>query len=132
MSNLIRRIYLYLFTIVGLTLLVIGGVRFLDMGLKAFVFTEADKETELNYLSPYGAPPVERIDALEENGELTEKEREVLDNWIQNYESWQERREEINPVTARRQREASNNLAMILIGLPLYLYHWRLIKKESV
>ena len=35
---LIRTIYLYLFALLGLALLTIGGVRFVDMGLKAFVF----------------------------------------------------------------------------------------------
>jgi hypothetical protein len=30
-----------------------------------------------------------------------------------------------------RQREISGSLAMILVGLPLYLYHWRMIQKED-
>ena len=42
--SLIRTIYLYLFACLGLVLLTIGGVRFLDMGLKAFVFTKAEQE----------------------------------------------------------------------------------------
>jgi len=41
--SLVRTIYLYLFALVGLTLLVIGTVRFVDMGLKAFVFTKAEQ-----------------------------------------------------------------------------------------
>ena len=38
---------------------------------------------------------------------------------------------EVNYVTAKRHRDASLNLSLILIGLPLYLYHWRIIKKET-
>lgn len=31
----------------------------------------------------------------------------------------------------QRQRELSNTLSMLIIGTPLYLYHWNLIKKEG-
>ena len=40
--HLIRKIYLYTFSLVGLVLVVIGGVRLVGLGLKAFVFTKAD------------------------------------------------------------------------------------------
>ena len=41
---LIRTIYLYLFALLGLVLLTIGSIRFVDMALRAFVFTKADQE----------------------------------------------------------------------------------------
>ena len=41
---LIRTIYLYLFALVGLALLISGSVRFVNMGLKAFVFTKAEQD----------------------------------------------------------------------------------------
>ena len=33
--------------------------------------------------------------------------------------------------TRNRQREFSGSIAMIAVGLPLYLYHWRTIQKEN-
>ena len=30
-----------------------------------------------------------------------------------------------------RQRQTSNALAMLIVGVPLYKYHWKLIKKED-
>jgi len=30
-----------------------------------------------------------------------------------------------------RQREISSSLAMIIVGGPLYLYHWKMIQKEG-
>lgn len=36
-----------------------------------------------------------------------------------------------NQKSAQRQRDAAKALAMIIIGLPLYLYHWLLIGKDS-
>ena len=93
--SLIRTIYLYLFACLGLVLLTIGGVRFLDMGLKAFVFTKAEQEQRYETKSPLSDEP------------------------------------EVSYVTVRRHKDASLNLALILIGLPLYVYHWRTIKKET-
>ena len=47
------------------------------------------------------------------------------------YERWKEQVARIDPVRARREREAARSLAMILIGLPLYLFHWRIIRREG-
>jgi len=130
--SLIRTIYLYLFTLLGLVLLTIGGVRFVDMGLKAFVFTKADEEQRIMYKQ---SPPVPiqsaRIEKLQDEEELSEEEKVAIGQWLIDYKNWEERISKIDPVTARRHKDASFNLALILIGLPLYLYHWRIIKKET-
>jgi len=129
---LIRTIYLYLFALLGLVLLTIGGIRFIDMGLKAFVFTKAEEEQRLIYRQPSYLPyPVERIEKLQDEEGLSEEEKATVKQWLADYKDWKERRSQIDPVTARRHRDASLNLSLILIGLPLYLYHWRIIKKET-
>lgn len=136
---LIRTIYLYLFALLGLALLTIGGVRFVDMALKAFVFTQAEEEQRIYQKQPPFLPMgVEKIAEIEEGkaklkeGEiaLTESEKAVLGQWIRDYNNWQARSRQFDPVTSRRHRDASMNLALILIGLPLYLYHWSVIKRE--
>ena len=143
---LIRTIYLYLFALIGLALLVIGGVQFMEMGLKAFVFTEVERQERLMHERPPHAPyfmplpipePILETEKnqreIEEEKEicLTEAEKEIFDRWLVRYKEWEERRMEIDPVTVRRHREASLSLAKILIGLPLYLYHWAIIKRET-
>jgi hypothetical protein len=50
--------------------------------------------------------------------------------WKSDYEEWREHRESIDPVIARRLREAARNLSFIIVGLPLYVYHWRLIRRD--
>jgi len=104
-DSIIRTIYLYIFSLLGLALIIIGGVRFIDMGLKAYVFTKADQEMEYDYR----APSKLEGDTIE-CPELISR----ADN-----------------ITSRRHRDASINLALILVGLPLYLYHWGMIKRES-
>jgi hypothetical protein len=39
----IRLLYLYLFSFVGLLIVVIGGIQMVDLGIKTFVFKDADK-----------------------------------------------------------------------------------------
>ena len=129
---LIRTIYLYIFALLGLVLIIIGGVRFIDMGLKAFVFTRAEEEQRISYSYPSYAPySLPRLEESSEDERLTDEEIVLIKGWLADYKLWQEKANQIDPVSSRRHREASMSLAMILIGLPLYLYHWRIIKKET-
>ena len=132
---LIRTIYLYIFALLGLIFLIIGSIRFVDMALKAFVFTQVEEEQRIYYRQPPTPYSLEKIEALEQEGEgeegLTAEERESIRQWLDDYRSWQEQAEKIDPVTANRQREASNSIAMMAVGLPLYIYHWGVIKKET-
>ena len=129
--SLVRTIYLYLFTLLGLVLLTIGGVRFLDMGLKAFVFTKAEEEQRVVRLQPPMLYQIEKIEKLQDEEGLSEEEKTTIKRWLTDYEEWEERRSKIDYVITRRHRDASMNLALILVGLPLYLYHWQIIKKET-
>ena len=129
--SLVRTIYLYLFFIFCLVLLTIGSVRFINMGLKAFVFKEAEKEEALRYKQPpvYYFPT--KIEEVNKTNGLSQKEKEQLKEFVKNYESWKKERGNIDYLKARREKDASLNLALILVGLPLYFYHWGIIKKES-
>lgn len=131
-TGFIRIVYLYLFALLGLIFTSIGGIRFLDMGLRATVFRQADA------MERYPQPPLPmiarrpgEIDSLASRAQLTPQERQLLRDAIDEYRRWDEQRSRVDPVTARRQRDASSSLAMILVGFPLYLYHWRTIKRES-
>ena len=128
--KIIRTIYLYLFTIIGLILLVIGATGLIDMGLKMFVFTKADKEQQIYRIQPTMPYSIARIEKAEEDEEFSEEERESIKQWLNDYEVWKKENEEFNYLESKRQKDASKNLAFILIGLPLYLFHWRIIKRE--
>lgn len=135
--SLVRTIYLYLFTIVGLALIVSGSVRFIDMGLKMFVFTKAEDidKIQQNYSYPLCSLPisVEKLQGYQASTstDLTSEEKTALKTLLDNYINLQQETGKIDYLASQRQREASNNLAMILVGLPLYLYHWRIIRKET-
>lgn len=129
---LVRTIYLYLFTIVGLALVVIGMVRFLDLGLKIFIFKQADAQQKLQqqycaYTAPVPLTKAESaVNQASTSTELTPDELIALKSFLDSYKQCQN----VDFLTSQRQRDASTSLAMILVGLPLYLYHWRVIGKE--
>ena len=130
-GSLIRTIYLYLFALLGLILLIISGIHFLDLGLRAFVFTQAEKQQKINYMRPPTLYSLEKLESLKLGDQgLSKSEKLQVQQMIQSYQKWKKQTEKVNPIISQRQREASSSLAMILIGLPLYFYHWTVIKKE--
>lgn len=109
----IRKIYLYLFALIGLVISTIGAVQLVNLGLKTYVFPNAD-----NYY-PY---PMEKPVPASPAGATTTT-REPSQKEIDTYNERQR--------TSQRQRDAANALAMLIVGVPLYAYHWMVIKKEK-
>ena len=112
---MIRKIYLYLFSLVGLVLIVIGCVRLVGLGLKAYIFTKADVYYEYPMARPFKAAPVE--------GDKTIETQQPSKEEIEEFQQKQK--------ISNRQREAAESLAMIIVGAPLYWYHWRVIRKDK-
>lgn len=104
MNKNIRFIYLYLFAFVGLFIVVIGSVRMVDLGLKIFVLRDADT---YEYISP-----------------------QIVDEKIK-FDETKAKQQMYRDQTRNRQREFSGSLAMLAVGIPLYLYHWKTIQKEN-
>ncbi len=126
----IKIIYIYLFSAIGLILLIIGCIRFIDMGLKTFLFKEAIKEEVLRYKRPpvdYYPIPVEKI---EKSKDFSEQEKKQLKSLAQKYQEWQKEQNQIDYLKAKREKDASISLAMILVGFPLYFYHWYIARRD--
>lgn len=99
----IRLLYLYLFSFVGLLVTIIGSIQIVDLGLKSYVFKVS-------------APQYFSYPAMEGELKISEEEMELRNQ-----------KQEKNDM----KRQVSNSLAMILVGAPVYLYHWNTIKKEK-
>jgi len=117
-KELIRTIYLYLFSLIGLILIVIGLVRLVDLGLKAYVFTKADEVVIYPYYPSFDL------------NQETNKDKGLS---LQEQEQYRQQQLQIEKDNKMRERQstASNSLAFIIVGLPLFLYHWWLIQKEK-
>lgn len=127
----IRVVYLYLFALVGLVLIVIGGAQLIDLGLRTYVLTEADAEMRVQSVPE---PPLRlspsTAEALATDSTLDADTRRALDQWADDYQRMRERREAVDPVRARRQRQLATALSLLLVGLPLFGYHWAVIRRE--
>lgn len=106
----IRLLYLYLFSFIGLLTTVIGTVQLVDLVIKVYVFKGADEYT---YIAPVKINP--------EGTEMKPSEQEAA----------MQRESQNKETTRQRQRQASAAIAMIVVGFPLYKYHWKSIQKEG-
>jgi len=110
-NETIKLIYIYLFSAIGLVLIIIGTVRLIDLGLKVYVFKQADV-----FYTPKIYPEINQEEKLTPEEKIKREEE-------------QRKAEEINRI-AERQRTASNAIAFLIVGLPVFIYHWRLALKN--
>ncbi len=99
----IKKTYIYVFSAVGLIMVLIGAARLINVGLRTYIFTEADT----SYMYPMAADQKNGID----------QEQIIL-------------AQEHNQ-RAARESDAAWGISLLIVGLPLFLYHFRLVKKES-
>jgi hypothetical protein len=111
-SEIIKLIYIYLFSAIGLILIITGTVKLIDLGLKVYIFKQADV-----FYAPKIYPEINQGEKLTPE-EIVKREEE------------QRKADEINRI-AERQRTASNTIALLIVGVPLFLYHWRLALKHQ-
>lgn len=100
----LRLLYLYLFSFVGLLITIIGSIGLLDLTFRTYVFRVDER-------SYYPEPVMVEGKSTYTKEDLEKRAQTEADN--------------------SKKRQLSNDLAMILVGTPLYLYHWQTIKKES-
>lgn len=131
-KNVVKTIYFYLFALIGLVMVVVASVQLFNLGLKTFVLKEADKEQYI-----YRAQPTmpyfneKSMTALTQDKNLTEDDRQAVKRWLADYKQWEETSKKIDYVKASRQRDAALSLSLIFVGLPLFFFHWSVIRKDK-
>ncbi len=116
MRNLsLRQIYLYLVSFVALMILVAGLIQ--------FVMAVADFFIPQTYYEP---GPAEIYSRYKIPDRETEIPKEIIEQQIQ-FEKEQARRNFL----ASRYSNLRRALAYVLVGLPVWMYHWMKIQKEA-
>jgi hypothetical protein len=119
----IKKVYLYLVSVITLVIAVVGAIMLINLALKAWVFTKADSDhyaldyyrcaanvqNEGGAAKPVPAPDVTKC--------TTEEETRL-------------KQEQAERKSAQRQRDAAQAVAMILVATPVWWYHWKLARKE--
>ena len=116
----IRPVYLYLMTAIGLIVLIIGLSGIVRLGLKVYIFTQADTEY---YGRSKPAPlymdrELNQVNELLTCEEVAETDQVRIQAWLTDYETWQAEDENIDYLRSSREREAANSISLILIGFP--------------
>lgn len=127
-TKTVRTFYLYVVSLLSLIFLAIGIGNLANTTLKATIFKEAEKrDYSVCYSYPYY---ISSVDLKNLEG-LTVDQNEKIESMIRDYEAWQETNTGESCYRSERENRIVNSLTMILIALPLYIFHWAIIKKEK-
>ncbi len=117
-KNLIRNIYLYLVSAISLFMIVFSLVSMVNLALRTWVFPQAD----YNYYqtAPVAIPctpdPTNKITCPTAEQQATQK---ALDD----------KNAEQNRI-AQRDRDLVQEISFLIIAIPLFWYHWLLIRRD--
>ncbi len=111
---LIKTLYLYLVSFVALMMLVISAVDLLNIVLKTFIFTKADSYTYYPATTPClpGAT-------------TTYEGKDCATAALDAKKSDEENR------VSQRQRDLVRDISMLVVGIPLFAFHWRLTRRKE-
>ncbi len=110
----LKKAYLYLVSVISLIIAVVGAIMLLNLALKAWVFTKADRDYYA--IGQCYSPKPAML-----NGEPAKCTPEE--------EALQKQQNDDNR-SAQKQRDASQALSLLLISAPVWFFHWRLAKRE--
>lgn len=118
-------IYLYLVALISLIFTAVGIGNLINTTLKAYVFPDTEKRD-------YGMCNIQPYYPAVDFKNLSSAEQEAqIENMIDDYKRWQEQNTDDACYRSERQKRFVDFTTMVLIALPLYLFHWSMIKKEK-
>ena len=115
-------------------MMVVAGGFLINLALKTWVFPsagQADKVLESGIAPVAYGIEGESVASLVTCGAkcgLTQETVDLAGRWTTDYDSWQK---EISRTSNNTQRQAASAIPFVLIGIPLFWYHWRLVRRES-
>lgn len=130
--NSIRNIYFYLVALIALMMIVWGTVDLANLGLTTWIFKTADRADDWAPPVPYMVTEVklgETAARCSEKCDLTADEKLQIQNWLVDYKNWQDQQGILK--VARKQKNAVRDISMLVVAIPLFIWHWKMISKET-
>ncbi|MEK7680503.1 MAG: hypothetical protein AAB348_00420 [Patescibacteria group bacterium] len=122
-SKTIKSIYFYLVSFVALMMVVFSTADIINIVLKTWVFTKADADYYAPYLSCDSlktAPvPENRKTAPVMSAEECARQNEIS------------RKSQDDSRAAQKQRDVVRDISMIVVGIPLFMIHWRIVRRKD-
>jgi hypothetical protein len=132
--SVIRPTYFYFVALAALIMMVVAGGFLINLGLKTWVFPSAGQADKLqtSTLTPIMATPEgEAVKSMVSCGSACGLDQETVDlanRWQIDYDAWNA---EISQNVNNTQRQAATSIPFVLVGIPLFWYHWSVVRKES-
>jgi len=118
-AAIIKTVYFYLVSLIGLLMVVFSVADLVNLGLKTWVFPKADLN---EYKQPSCAMTIYKDPGLKETDEQYQMR-------LKSCEDTQVSEEEARAI--RNQRDAVRDISFFVVGLPLFLYHWITVRKDQ-
>lgn len=117
-AQIIKTVYFYLVSLIALMMVVFSTADLVNLGLKTWAFPKAD-------LNEYREPPCAAMIVKDPNIDQTD---EMYQQRIAQCESGKMDENEARAI--RNQKDVVRDLSFLFVGIPLFLYHWLIIRKE--
>jgi hypothetical protein len=124
--RVIRNVYLYLVSMIGLIVFIIGAVGIINNVFQNYIF-------RVDFDNYYEAYPYQTGTCYSPYIDPTDKEGKRLITPTTEDSARCEQKQELQKEQNRRNRigqEFSISIAQLLVGLPVWLFHWGIIQKE--
>ena len=124
-SSIIRSIYFYAVSIISLFMIVFSVSSLINLGLKTWVFTQVDRPAQCVpgvgtvYPGSYAAPIApDKIGTVNAPTGPTQAECD------------RQNKTSADQQISDREREAVQDFSLLVVALPLFLFHFKIVQKE--
>ena len=127
-GSIIKNIYLYLVSFVALMMIIFSTADLLNIALKTFVFTKADDNY---YYGPVACPIEPSSAVLDNKGGQTPSSSPLEKGRSDCQDTAQQRKQNDDMRSAQRQRDLVRDISMIIVAIPVFLYHWKIVRNKE-
>ena len=131
--NIIRQIYLYAVSIISLFLLVFSAGQIVNIGLKTWVFPKADPNynqrcDDSGNIYYGGGPAPMATKPIDANGQPVAVKEPTAEEKAAAKKTCEQNLADQR--SADRQNQLVSALSMLLVALPVFIFHFRIVQKE--
>jgi hypothetical protein len=132
-----RGVYYAVASLGGLFMIVVGLFLSLQVVFSNFVFKSHPKVNPMMYSMPPMPYEIKGIDGINARQDISKADKETISQWLKSYESWkwevetQKNTPVVESMEVGAKQSLSAGLSMLLIGIPIFLYHIRFVLRDE-
>ncbi|HLD60910.1 MAG TPA: hypothetical protein VJA27_02140 [Patescibacteria group bacterium] len=128
-AAVIKNVYLYLVSFVALMMVVFSTADIINIVLRTYVFTKADgfyysyPGPDCDPIVAKGPRPAEAVAPDSQTKKMTPEECAAIEE--------RNRKQEMENRSSQRQMNLVRDISFIFVGVPLFIYHWRIVRRKE-